>query len=420
MSTSFTASVDTGTLSGSYDPRFASVAGEFEKNYRERGEIGASVCVMIDGETVVDLWGGTARTETGAAWDSDTLSVVWSSTKGAVSLCTHLLASRGQLDLDAPVAEYWPEYAQNGKAATTVKMLLNHQSGICAVSEPLAVGAYADWETMVAAIEKQAPFFEPGTAHGYEALTYGWLLGEVIRRVTGQSLGTFFREAIAEPLGLDFWIGLPREHESRTARMILPEPDVDDPSPFFRAMMDPKSVQFLALGNSGGYMDYDEAGVRRFDTPTAHAAEIGAAGGLTNGRGLAGMYAPLACGGSLNGTEYVSADTLARMGAVASAGGRDVTLLAPMRYSLGFFKAIDNRRGPPGVQDSMFLPEPAFGHPGYGGSIGFADPQALLSFGYNMNRMGPGMLLNPRGQSLIDAVYRSLGYRSRDSGFWLK
>lgn len=420
MTTEFSSSVASGSLSGTYDPRFERVAAAFEKNFREHDELGASVCVTLDGETVVDLWGGTARADTGEPWHRDTLSVVWSSTKGAVSFCTHVLAARGELDIDAPVADYWPEYAQAGKEATTVKMMLNHQSGVCALSERLPNGAYADWPAMVAAIEKQAPFFEPGTAHGYEALTYGWLLGEVIRRVTGKSLGTFFREAIAEPLGIDFWIGLPESDEPRTARMILPEPRADDPSPFMRAMLDPKSVQALALGNSGGYMELTPDGVRGFDTRLAHGAEIGAAGGLTNGRGLAGMYAPLACGGSLNGVEYVTPDILARMGAVSSAGGRDVTLLAPMRFSLGFFKSMDNRRGPPGTQDSMFLPEAAFGHPGYGGSIGFADPEARVSFGYNMNRMGDGMLLNPRGQSLIDAVYESLGYRSRESGFWLK
>jgi len=420
MATAFSSSVAQGALAGSCDPRFENVAVEFEKNFTERDELGASVCVMINGETVVDLWGGTAREDTGEAWNDDTLSIVWSSTKGAVSFCVHLLASRGEIDIDAPVAQYWPEYAQNGKADTTVKMMLNHQSGICAVSEPLPTGAFADWDVMVAAIEKQAPFFEPGTTHGYEALTYGWLLGEVIRRVTGKSLGAFFREAIGDPLGLDFWIGLPAADEARTARMILPVPDLDNLSPFMSAMMDTSSVQALALGNSGGYMDLNAEGARNFDTRLAHAAEIGAAGGLTNGRGLAGMYAPLACGGSLNGVEFVDADTLARMAAVSSASSRDFTLLAPMRFSLGYFKSMDNRRAPRGTQDSMFLPEPAFGHPGYGGSIGFADPESGMSFGYTMNRMGEGVLLNPRGQSLIDAAYQALGYRSRESGFWLK
>ena len=420
MNTTFNCALESGSLEGSYDDKFSRVVEEFESNFRERDELGASVCVMINGEPVVDLWGGTARKETDQKWDRDTLSIVWSSTKGAVSFCAHLLASRGQLDIDAPVADYWPEYAQNGKESTTVKMLLNHQSGVCAVSEALPLGAYADWDTMVAAIECQAPFFEPGTAHGYQALTYGWLMGEVIRRVSGQSLGAFFRDAIGDPLDLDFWIGLPEALESRSARMIMPEMNLDDPSPFYRAMSKPESVQALALGNSGGYMDLNDEGIRAFDTRAAHAAQIGGAGGLANGRGLAGLYAPLACGGTLNGVEYVSPDVLARMGAVSSASSRDVTLLAPMRFSLGFFKAMDNRRSAPGTQDSMFLPEAAFGHPGFGGSIGFADPESGVSFGYNMNRMGQGILLNERGQSLIDAVYQSLGYRSRESGNWLK
>jgi CubicO group peptidase (beta-lactamase class C family) len=420
MNTSLDCKVDSGALCGTFDPRFSRVADEFERNFRERNELGASVCVMLDGDPVVDLWGGTARADSAEPWNSDTLSVVWSSTKGAVSFCAHLLAARGDLDIDALVTDYWPEYGQRGKSATTVKMLLSHQSGVCAISERLPANAYADWDVMIQAIEKQAPFFEPGTAHGYQALTYGWLVGEVIRRVSGCSLGDFFRQAIGDPLGLDFWIGLPEAHESRTARMIMPEMNLNDPSPFLYAMRDPKSVQALAMGNSGGYMDLNKDDIRGFDTRLAHAAEIGGAGGLANARGLAGLYAPLACGGRMNGVEYVSPDILARMAAVSSASSRDVTLLAPMRFSLGFFKAMDNRRSIPGTQDSMFIPEAAFGHPGYGGSIGFADPESGISFGYNMNRMGQGMLLNERGQSLIDALYQSLGYRSRESGNWLK
>lgn len=420
MSTPFSCTVKSGRIEGTFDEKFSSVVEAFETNFHQRDELGASVCVMVHGEAVVDLWGGTARKDTDQKWERDTLSVVWSSTKGAVSFCAHLLASRGELDIDAPVTNYWPEYGQSGKDATTVKMLLNHQSGVCAVSEALPAGAYANWETMTQAIERQAPFFEPGTAHGYQALTYGWLVGEIVRRVSGQSLGSFFRRAIGEPLDLDFWIGLPEEFEARTARMILPEMNLEDPSPFLRAMLKRDSIQALALGNSGGYMDLNDDGIRGFDTRAAHGAEIGGAGGLANGRGLAGLYAPLACGGNLDGTEYVSPDTLARMAAVSSASSRDVTLLAPMRFSLGFFKAMDNRRSVPGTQDSMFLPEAAFGHPGYGGSIGFADPESGVSFGYNMNRMGQGMLLNDRGQSLIDAVYKALGYRSRESGNWLK
>jgi len=397
---------------GSCDPKFQSVRQEFEKNFRERGEVGASVCVTVQGKTVVDLWGGIARTDTKAPWKEDTLSVVFSSTKGATAICMHILASRGKVDLDAPVASYWPEFAQAGKEKIPVKMLLNHQAGLPAVRAPLPQGAYANWGLMVNSLAKEEPFWEPGTRNGYHALTMGWLLGEVIRRVSGKSLGTFFQDEIAKPLGLDFWIGLPADKEPRVAPMIAAQPDPT--SPFFQAMANPGSLQSLVLLNSGNYM----GAAPEFDTRAAHAAEIGAAGGITNARGLAGMYAPLACGGKLNGVELVNADTLARMGAVASATGRDAVLVMPTRFALGFMKSMDNRKEPVGVQDSVLISEAAFGHVGAGGSFGFADPVAGISFGYTMTKMGSGTSLTDRGQSLVDAMYQSLGYKSHASGAW--
>jgi CubicO group peptidase (beta-lactamase class C family) len=225
--------------------------------------------------------------------------------------------------------------------------------------------------------------------------------------VSGKSLGTFFHDEVAKPLELDFWIGLPEQQESRVAPMIPGEPDPE--SPFFVAMANPTSLQALLFLNTGGYMTGPD-----YDSRAAHAAEIGGAGGITNARGLAGMYAPLACGGK----NLVSRDILARMAAVSSATGQDAALLVPTRFSLGFMKSMDNRRQPRGQQDSVILSEDAFGHAGFGGSIGFADPRAELSFGYTMNKMGNGAGLNQRGQSLIDAVYRSLGYHSQVSGTW--
>lgn len=392
---------------GLCDPKFYAVQQEFERNFRERGEIGASVCVTVRGQIMVNLWGGTARVDTGALWTEDTVSLVFSCTKGATAFCAHILASRGLLDLDAPVAEYWPAFAQAGKANVTVKMLLNHQASLPAVRKPLPQGAFYNWELMVAALEQEEPFWEPGTRNGYHGLTFGWLVGEVVRRVSGKSLGTFFQDKVAGPLGLDFWIGLPEQRESRVAPMIPEEPDTK--SPFFAALVDPISLQSLMFLNTGGYMARPD-----YDSRPAHAAEIGGAGGITNARGLAGMYAPLACGGK----ELVSRDTVARMAAVSSATGRDAVLLMPTRFSLGFMKAVDNRRQPLGRQDSVILSEDAFGHAGFGGSIGFADPKIEMSFGYTMNKMGTGAGLNPRGQSLVDAVYRSLGYRSNAAGTW--
>ena len=338
-------------------------------------------------------------------------------------MCAHILASRGLLDLDAPVVHYWPEFGQAGKETIPVKMLLNHQSGLPAVREPLPEGALFNWELMVRALERQEPFWTPGSMHGYQAFTFGWLVGEVVRRVSGKSLGTFFREEVAGPLGLDFWISLPEALENRVSLIIPADPpDPSGPiSPLFAAAADPTSLQTLVLFNNGGYMLPGADGVYGFNLRAARAAEIGAAGGVTNARGLAGMYAPLANGGSLKGVSLVGQESLARMGAVSSASGLDMSLLAPTRFSLGYVKSVDNRRVPTCTKDdSVILSEEAFGHPGSGGSIGFADPPARMSFGYAMNRLGQGMGLNERGQSLVDAVYLSLGYTSNASGSWLK
>ncbi|MFL5586032.1 MAG: serine hydrolase domain-containing protein [Ktedonobacteraceae bacterium] len=340
--------INNGEIAGFCDPRFERVAQEFERNFQQRDELGASVCVTLEGERMVDLWGGIAHPDSQAPWVEDTLSIVWSATKGATALCAHILASRGLLDLDAPVIRYWPEFGQAGKETTPVKMLLNHQSGLAALSEPLPAGAFYDWELMIKALEKQKPFWRPGSMHGYHGFTFGWLVGEVVRRVSGKSLGTFFREEVAEPLGLDFWIGLPEELENRVAFMIpAPPPGPEGPVPaMFVAMADPTSLQTLVMFNSGGHMLPGSDGALGFNLRAAHAAEIGAAGGISNARGLAGMYAPLANGGSLKGVNLVSRDTLARMGAVSSASALDASILAPTRFSLGYAKSIDNRREP--------------------------------------------------------------------------
>jgi CubicO group peptidase (beta-lactamase class C family) len=402
-------------VSGKCDPKFERVREEFERNFKEREEVGASVCVTLEGETVVDLWGGTACVDTGEPWKEDTVSVVFSATKGMTALCVHILASRGLLDIDAPVVKYWPEFGKAGKENITVKMLLNHQAGLPHVRRPLPQGAYYDWDIMVHALEEQEPFWEPGTRHGYEFVVFGWLVGEVVRRISGKSLGRFFQDQVAKPLGLDFWIGLPEEIEPRVSKIIMIDLQEMMDTLFGRAMADPNSIQSLCITNDGGALIVDGVDARDF-----HAAEIGGAGGITNARGLAGMYAPLACGGSLKGVDLVDRDTLARMSAVSSSTGQDMTLLIPIRFSPGFIKSHDNRRQPPGMRDSVILSEDAFGHPGMGGSIGFADPRERMSFGYTMNKMGTELGLNPRGQSLVDAVYISLGFSSNACGSWLR
>ena len=395
-----------GHLSGTYDERFITVVEEFVRNFAERDEVGASLCVTLDGATVVDVWGGVADPKTGTAWERDTVSVVHSCTKGATALCAHVLAAQGRLDLEAPVAQYWPEFARVGKETATVRMMLDHSVGVPVLRGAVEPGELYDWDRMIARLEAEPPFWEPGSRHGYHMINFGWTVGELVRRASGRSLGTFFREAIAEPLGLDFWIGLPEEHERRVAPVIAMRRQQGDPLSGFElaVVADRASVPSLAISNVGAMNPNSRA---------AHAAEIGGGGGITNGRGLAGMYTPLALGGGA----LVDRDGLDRMRRVSSAVNRDATLCIATRFAMGFMVSMDNRGRPDA--DSVILGEHAFGHVGAGGSIGFADPSCGLALGYSMNRMGKGILLNERGQSLVDATYRVLGHRSSTSGSWM-
>ena len=400
-----------GKIEGVCDARFLAVADEFERNFKERGELGASVCLTLEGRTVVDLWGGIARADGDVPWLRDTVSIVFSCTKGATAICAHVLASRGKLDVEAPVAEYWPEFARKGKEKATVRMMLDHSVGLPAFATPLRHGGVNDWSYMVEMLADEPPFWEPGTRNGYHMINFGWTVGELVRRVSGKSLGTFFREEIATPLGVEFHIGTPEAVEPRVAPVLMHMPQPGAPLPEFmkRVMTEPKSIQALSLLNAGGFDP---------NSRECHAAEIGGAGGISNARGLAGIYAPLACGGGLGGVRLVDRNTLARMGEVSVATNEDATLGIPSRFALGFMKSMDNRRRAHGDRDSAVLSSAAFGHVGAGGSIGFADPVLGVSFGYSMNRMGPGILLNERGQSLVDAAYRALGYRDNDAGVW--
>ncbi|MFD4671064.1 serine hydrolase domain-containing protein [Lentzea sp. NPDC058450] len=393
------------SIQGSCAPRFAEVREEFERNFAERDEIGASVHVTLDGEPVVDLWGGVADPVSGRLWSEETVGHVWSCTKGATALAAHVLASRGELDLDAPVVRYWPEYGAEGKEATLVRHVLAHQAGLPAVTSPLPAGAFYDWNLMTSTLAAQRPLWEPGTRHGYHGLTFGFLVGEIVRRVSGLTLGRFFEKEVSGPLGLDFWLGLPEDLEPHVAPTIPvdpTQPGVLLPSMFVTALTQPESLPGLMLLNNGGYMLPGES-----DSRAAHAAEMGAIGGISNARGLAGLYRPLALGGAYQGVRLVEEFQLPLMSTVAVAG-MDAVVMVPSRFALGFQKATDNRYLPPNDREGLLLPEEAFGHTGMGGSLGFADPGARLSFGYTMNRQGPGLALNERGQSLVDAVYRAL------------
>lgn len=399
---------DRGSIHGSYDSKFEPVVSEFIRNFEEREEQGASLCFNVEGETVLDVWGGRRHPKQGDDWQQDTMCVVHSVTKAAVSLCAHILISEGKLDLRSNVSDYWPEFAQKGKQDVTVDMMLNHSVGVSAIRAPLPEGAYLNFDQMAAAIANEAPWWTPGTRHGYQMATYGWTVGELVRRASGKSLGEFFREKVAAPRHLDFHIGLPESEHPRVARMMKWAPRKGDPvSPYTVALLNSKeSLQYVALLNTGKF---------RTDAPESYQAEFGAGGGIANARGIAGMFAPLANGGD----DLVDRLSLERMGAV-SVAGEDVTLLSPTRFSLGFMLSMDNRHRNAGELETILMGKHAFGHAGAGGSVGFADTECHLGFGYNMNKMGAGILLNERGQSLIDETYRCLGYTTNEPGYWIR
>ena len=376
-----------GTASDGWEP----LVEQFASNFDRFGELGASVCVTYEGETVVDLWAGDRDTD-GNPWLEDTIAVVNSCTKGAVALACHLLADRGLLDLDAPVAEVWPEFAHGAKAAVTTRMMLNHTTGVAAFRDELPEGSAFDWDYMCDRVAAEEPWWSPGTRNGYHLMSFGWVAGELVRRASGLSLGTFFRKEVAEPAESDFWIGLPATEHHRVSPLMPFKPGPKEEfSAFTRAFIaDSDGLQARAWRNRGG---------ARGDSPEVWSAELGGGGGITNARGLAKIYQACAVG------DFVSPQQFERMRRVSVASERDAMLLLPTRFSEGFMLRMDNRRSFGGDTDSVNIREGAFGHVGAGGSIGFADPNIGLSMGYVMNQMGKSVLLDARGEGLVDAAY---------------
>ena len=386
-------SIGTTTVEGTCAPGFEGVRAAFLENFRSRGEVGASVCITHRGETVLDLWGGTADPKTGAPWQRDTVSIVFSCTKGATALCAHMLVEQGKLGLHEDVATLWPGFGSGGKAGTTLANMLAHTSPVPHLRDAVRQGGYADWDYMVARLAAEPAWWAPGTRQGYHGVTYAWTVGQMVRLAAGEPMSVFFKREIADRLGLDFHIGLPESEEHRVAPMIAADPaEVNFQSKFIQAMAQQGSLPQLFLTNNGG---------ADFNSRQIHAAEMGSANGISNARGLAGLYAPLANGGG----GLVNAETIARMARVSAATHEDATLMQPMRFGLGYMVSTDNSAL---GGDSLLIADGAFGHVGMGGSVGFADPGAALSFGYTMNRMGAGILLNARGQGLVDAAYAAL------------
>ncbi|HEY1990584.1 MAG TPA: serine hydrolase domain-containing protein, partial [Acidimicrobiales bacterium] len=322
------------TVDGRVEPGYEGVRDAFAANFTQRGDQGAAFCLYKDGVPVVDLWGGTANARTGLAYGPDTLQLVFSTTKGATAVCANLLIERGRLDPSAPVTEYWPEFGAEGKAGLPVEWLLTHQAGLPAIDVTLTLPEALAWDPMIAALSAQKPLWEPGTAHGYHALTYGWLVGEVVRRVSGKSLGAFFAEEVAAPLGLEFWIGLPESEEPRVAPLNM---SLDHIADMPREELERMAINFApdGLGTRalflGGAFGSFEEGDGVFNTREVHAAEVPAANGITTARSLARMYAGLI--GEVDGVRILGGDTVAAM-STPRTSGVDLVLGGESRFGL--------------------------------------------------------------------------------------
>ncbi len=373
-------------IHGTYADAFQPVRDRFEQNFLDGLEDGACVAVTVDGAPVVDLWAGEAGPD-GAPWQRDTIANVWSSTKTMAAVCMLMLADRGLLDFDAPVADYWPEFAENGKEGVLVRHVMSHSAGLSGFDPPTRLEHLYDRRGVAASLARQAPWWEPGTASGYHAITQGQLQGEILERITGVSLGTFFRGEVAEPLGADFHIGLDAAHDGRVAELIPPAPD-----PAMEEL-DPNSIAARTMASCPL-----DATVTR--TRAWRAAEIPAAGGTGNARSIARVHSALACGGSVDGVRLMSPETVERVREVQT-DGVDLVLGKHVTFGLGFATYIEDAVAPPNPRH--------FRWGGWGGSMVVVDLDARVSIAYVMNRMMSGALGDTRGGDLLSAVYESIG-----------
>ena len=375
-----------GAAKGLADARFAGVQAAFEANLASGDDLGASFCATLEGEIVVDLWGGFADAARTRPWARDTIVNVYSTTKTMMALTALLVADRGGLDFDAPVARYWPEFAANGKAEVKVSHLMSHSAGLSGWKEPMAKPDLYDWEKATSLLAAQAPYWPPGTASGYHGLTQGYLVGEVVRRVTGKTIGAVFREEIAEPLGADFWIGLPASEDDRVAELIPPPPGT--------GAGEGRQSELQANMARNPWIDVGETKTRAW-----RGAEIPAAGGTGNARSIAQVHAILANGGVAQGKRFLS-EAGCRKALELQIEGEDLILGARARFGLGF-----------GLSGGMVpLPNPnSLFWGGYGGSLAIIDMDARTTFGYAMNRMAPTTTGDMRALGLAMAMWEALG-----------
>ena len=375
-------------VQGFADPRFDRLRELLSGTLDSGDDLGASVSVTLGGEPVVDIWGGHADQDKTKAWEKDTITNVWSTTKTMTTLAALVLIDQGGLDTHAPVASYWPEFAANGKDKIEVRHLMGHTSGVSGWAQPVVVEDLYDWDKSTSMLAGQKPWWEPGTASGYHALNQGHLVGEVIRRITGTSLGQFFADEVAGPLGADFHIGLDPSEHHRVSNVVPPPP-----LPFDMDALDPDGPMFKTFTGPA-----PEAEVSW--TPQWRQAEIGAANGHGNARSVARAQAVVANGGEIDGVRFLSQDTIDLI-FEEQAHGTDLVLGVPVRFGTGY--ALPSEASP-------FLPDGRICYwGGWGGSAIIVDVDRHMTFAYVMNRMAEGLLGDPRGEGLIRATYDIVG-----------
>jgi CubicO group peptidase (beta-lactamase class C family) len=393
------------TIHGTVAPGFEPVRHAFEENFRTRREIGAACCVYVKGERVVDLWGGYRDAQTRAPWDPDTMVIVFSTTKGMTAVALAVAHSQGLFEWDDPVAKYWPEFAQNGKAEISVRQLLSHQAGLSAVDVPLEPATLANLDELAKVLAAQRPAWQPGTRSGYHAVSIGWYVSELLRRVDPKqrSAGRFFSDEVAKPLGVEFYIGLPASVSTeRLARikavnkslLLLKMNPKSLPWPFVRDMLLPKRLAARTFNNP------KVRASQLVQRPEYRTIESPASNGIGSARAIARVYASMATGGHELGIKPATLDELKKPPRVPSGGPRDLVLHVDAAFSCGFTKPCSMTRF--GSSDT------AFGTPGAGGSFGFADPDRELGYAYVMNHMGYHIADDPREKALRDATYACL------------
>lgn len=365
----------------------------FEENFINRGELGAAVSIWHRGEPVLNLVGGFREARREVPWTNDTIVLLWSATKGLGSACLlHLLQERG-IGIERKVAEIWPQFGQAGKNEITFAQLLSHQAGLCALDQPVELN---DYTSVINALEEQRPLWPPGTAHGYHARTFGFLIEELVRRIDSRTVGAYWRNVFAEPLSLDIWIGLPARENPRVASIYPPKAaDAEPQDSFYRALATPGTLERRTFSSPAGLHS-----VSAMNTPENRARAFVSFGGIGSASSLARFYAMLANDGMLDGQRFFSKKTLAQM-TTTLAAGRDRVFGIPTAFSAGFMK------DGPDSERRIFGPSTlAFGHPGAGGSHAFADPENSLAFAYVMNQMEQQILPNDKSLRLVDAIYQ--------------